>query len=75
MEVNPFHGTKEEYDQLDADGTYNCPVCGLCSTQPCPGCGCPSAVAKSGFVYTRHINKYHHNCDDAWERAYGKKGR
>jgi hypothetical protein len=67
----PFFGTKEEYDKLDSDGEYNCPVCGLNMTTPYPGCHCPSSVTPGGYVYIRHVNKYHHNCDDAWRRAYG----
>jgi len=68
---NPWLGTRDEFDQLPADGKYNCPDCGLKLTQPRPGCFCPNAVAKSGLFFTYHINKYHHNCDDAWNRAYG----
>lgn len=57
--------TREEYDQLPSDGSVACPDCGLKLTRPYPGCGCPS----QGYG-TNHINKYHHDCEEAWKRAY-----
>ena len=58
--------TKDEFDNLDSDRKYFCPKCGLRGyTQPYPNCGCP--ISKSGYG-TRHINKYHHNCEDAKKR-------
>ena len=69
MNVNPYFGTKKQYDLEPSDGKYNCPNCGLKMTTPHPGCGCPTET-KNGYSYTKHINKYHHNCNIAWKEAY-----
>jgi hypothetical protein len=51
--------TKEEFDQLDSNGSVKCPRCLSGRTEPHGGCGCPSRIGGYG---TRHINKWHHSC-------------
>jgi len=58
--------TREEYDKLPANGQTACPDCGLKLTTPFPNCSCPTQVGG----WTLHINLYHHNCNEAWNRAY-----
>lgn len=57
--------TREEFDNLNSDGKVKCPDCGLSYTIPYPGCGCPMRYGGYG---SRHINKYHHDCEDAIAR-------
>jgi hypothetical protein len=59
--------TRKEFDNLDSDGRFACPDCGCRGTKPYPNCGCPSRIGGYG---TRHINKYHHNCEEAKHRAH-----
>ncbi|KYK22655.1 hypothetical protein AYK24_00075 [Thermoplasmatales archaeon SG8-52-4] len=62
--------TKEEFDQLPSDSKETCPECGLRGyTTPYPNCGCPRVKNKAGFEFISHINKWHHNCEEARKRA------
>jgi hypothetical protein len=68
---------RERYNQLDSDGKWQCPDCGLSNTTPYPGCSCPwSLSGYGGYMFTRHINLYHHNCKEALAnmREYGSPG-
>ena len=68
--------TKKEFDLLRADGKEICPECGLRGfTTPHPGCECPLVKVRPGMHFTKHINKWHHDCEDAKRRAEEKCGK
>jgi len=54
--------TRKEYNDLDSDGRVACPDCGLPYTKPYCGCHCPPSSTGYG---KRHINEWHHDCNDA----------
>ena len=54
--------TRTEFDNLRSNGEIACPDCGSKRTQPYPGCGCPpNDLTPYG---TKHINKWHHKCEE-----------
>lgn len=59
--------TRAEFNLLPSNHTVACPDCGLKLTKPYPNCGCP--ISPTGYG-TQHINLYHHDCEEAWARAY-----
>jgi len=68
--------TRKEFDLLDSNGLDTCPDCSLTGyTKPYPNCGCPTVHTIGGYPYTRHINKWHHDCEDAKERHNKKIDR
>lgn len=52
---------REVFDQERSNGSLPCPWCGSKRTTPCGGCWCPPSETGYG---TKHINKYHHECEN-----------
>ena len=50
------------FDRLESNGKWQCPDCGLSNTMPYGNCGCPP---RDGGYGTKHINLYHHSCEEA----------
>ena len=53
---------RDDFDRLPSMGNVSCPDCGSCSTEPHPGCNCPTRFTPQGCEYREHINAFHHRC-------------